>query len=282
MAILGAKTAILEKYWKGAQMARAKRHFIKGHIWRITHRCHKGEFLLKFARDRRQWLQWLLEAKNRYGLVILNYAVTSNHIHLLVVDDGERDMIPRSLQLVAGRTAQEYNQRKRRTGAFWDDRYHATAIEAGDHLLRCIVYIDLNMVRAGVVTHPSEWPFGGYSEIQSPRRKCAFIVYGRLSELAGFASYDEFREFHRQRVNDTLRDGVNLRDSKWTQSIAVGSERFAAKTKQELGVRAKGRGVFRAGSGYQLREPEISYMDNFGPKNDDIGAENGYLWELYS
>jgi hypothetical protein len=33
------------------------------------------------------------------------------------------------MQLIAGRTAQEYNQRKARGGAFWEDRYHATAIE---------------------------------------------------------------------------------------------------------------------------------------------------------
>jgi putative transposase len=77
--------------------------------------------------------------------------VTSNHIHLLVVDDGDRAMIPRSIQLVAGRTAQEYNQRKTRKGAFWEDRYHATAIEGGEYLFRCIVYIDLDMARAGVV-----------------------------------------------------------------------------------------------------------------------------------
>jgi REP element-mobilizing transposase RayT len=98
-------------------MARAKRHYIPGHIWHLTHRCHKREFLLKFAKDRRRWLHWLLEAKRRYGLVILNYMVTSNHIHLLVVDDGDRDVIPRSIQLVAGRKAWEYNQRKKRKGA---------------------------------------------------------------------------------------------------------------------------------------------------------------------
>lgn len=46
--------------------------------WHITHRCHKREFLLKFSKDRRRWLQWLSEAKKRYGLKILNYAVTSN------------------------------------------------------------------------------------------------------------------------------------------------------------------------------------------------------------
>jgi len=92
--------------------------------------------------------------------------VTSNHAHLLVADDGDRDVIPKSMQLVTGRTGQEYNVRKNRKGAFLEDRYHAMAIENGDHLLRCIVYIDLNMVRAGTVNHPSKWEFSGYNEIQ--------------------------------------------------------------------------------------------------------------------
>jgi len=108
-------------------MPRAKRHFLPGYAWHITHRCHKEEFLLKFAKDRRSWMSWLFEAKKRYGLRILDYVATSNHIHLLVLDGGEREIIPRSMQLVAGRTAQEFNQRKKRKGAFWEDRYHATA-----------------------------------------------------------------------------------------------------------------------------------------------------------
>jgi len=82
--------------------------------------------------------------------------ITSNHIHLLVIDDSPSDMIPKSMQLIAGRTGQEYNQRKRRKGAFWEDRYHATAIEGDDHLFRCMVYIDMNMVRIGTVSHPLE------------------------------------------------------------------------------------------------------------------------------
>ena len=111
--------------------------------------------------------------------------MTSNHIHLLVVDDKERLTIPKSIQLTAGRVAQEYNQRKKRKGAYWENRYHATAIESGEHLLRCIVYIDLNMVRAGVVSHPKDWAFGGYNNIQSPRRKCILIDYERLATLSG-------------------------------------------------------------------------------------------------
>ena len=36
--------------------------------------------------------------------------VTSNHVHVLVADDGGRDVIPNSIQLVAGRTGQDDNQ----------------------------------------------------------------------------------------------------------------------------------------------------------------------------
>ena len=97
-------------------MARAHRHFVPGQIYHITHRCHKWEFLLKYAKDRHRWLQWLFEAKKRYGLVILNYTVTSNHIHLLAYDSSGLDVTPRSMQLVAGRTGQEYNIRKKRSG----------------------------------------------------------------------------------------------------------------------------------------------------------------------
>ena len=114
-------------------MPRANRIFLPGHIWHITHRCHKKEFLLKFAKDRQRWLHWLFQAKRRYGLSVLNYVVTSNHIHLLVKDTGE-SVIPRSLQLIAGRTGQEYNNRKGRKGAYWEDRYHATAIAADSHM----------------------------------------------------------------------------------------------------------------------------------------------------
>ena len=77
-------------------MPRAKRYFLPGHIWHITHRCHKKEFLLKLKRDRKFWIKCLFEAKKRYGLTILNYMVTSNHIHLLVRGD-ETNSISKSM-----------------------------------------------------------------------------------------------------------------------------------------------------------------------------------------
>ena len=128
-------------------MPRANGHYIPSYVWHITHRCHKKEFLLKFDKDRRLWLQWLFEAKKRYGLSVLNFTVTSNHIHLLVRDNGE-GVIPRSMQLIAGKLGQEFNRRKNRKGAYWEDRYHATAVQTDNHLMQCMIYIDMNMVRA--------------------------------------------------------------------------------------------------------------------------------------
>lgn len=186
-------------------MARANRHFIPGQIWHITHRCHKREFLLKFAKDRERWLHWLFEAKKRHGIQILNYAVTSNHIHLLVQDGYKRAVLPKTIQLVAGRTAQEYNKRKKRKGAFWQDRYHATAVQAGEHLLQCMIYIDMNMLRAGVVGHPSEWPFSGYKEIVNPPKRYALISINRLCDLLGVNSPDYFDETYNRWIEEALK-----------------------------------------------------------------------------
>ena len=86
-------------------MPRANRHFLPGHVWHLTHRCHERDFLFKFARDRNRYLRWLYEARKRFGLCILNYQVTSNHIHLLVKDTGP-NVIAQSMQLIAGPTAQ--------------------------------------------------------------------------------------------------------------------------------------------------------------------------------
>jgi len=90
--------------------------------------------------------------------------ISSNHSHLLVVDAGKRDVIPKSIQSVAGRTGREYNQRKNRRGAYWEDRYHATAVESGDHLARCFVCMDASRVHASVVSHPSKWFFSEFSK----------------------------------------------------------------------------------------------------------------------
>jgi len=258
-------------------MARAKRHYLSGHAWHITHRCHKKDFLLKFSRDRRRWIEWLYECRKRYGLKVLNYIVTSNHIHLLVVDGDNRNVIPDSIKLIAGRTAQEYNQRKERKGAFWEDRYHATAIQCDEHLIKCLIYIDLNMVRTGVVNHPSDWEFSGYNEIQKPRQRYRIIDYDALKKMFQFSDNESMKETHQKWVSEALKNDHLKRQSQWTQSIAVGDQGFLESVQNGLKHQAKGRSIVKTETGsYQLRENQSPYGES------EPQYQNTILWESES
>jgi len=206
-------------------MPRTNRYFMPGRIWHITHRCHERKFLLKFKHDRKRWIYWLLQAKLRYGLSILNYSVTGNHIHLIVFDKGKNE-ISKSMQLIEGRLAQEYNIRKKREGAFWEDRYHTTMIDTGNYLLRCSSYVDFNMVRAGVVDYPSEWKECGYNEIMNGCIRYRIIDRNKLAELLEIPK-NKLREFYEERTKYMLSEKLNInQESVWTESIAIGSEQF--------------------------------------------------------
>ena len=233
---------------------------LPNHVWHITHRCHKKEFLLKFAKDRQRWRHWLFEAKKRYGLRVLNYIITSNHIHMLVYDRGLGE-VAKSMQLIAGRTAQAYNKRKARQGAFWEDRYHVTLVDSEIYLARCMVYVDLNMVRAGVVSYPDEWEWCGYSEIQSPPKRYSVIDKKTVVELFGVSDFKTFQRVHRGWVEDSLSTNTTKRDLAWTQAIAVGRKDYVEGVQVALGIEGKYRVVTEEdGEGaYSLREPDTPY-----------------------
>ena len=199
--------------------------------------------------------------------------VTSNHIRLLAMDNGGRNVIPDSIKLIAGRIGQEYNVRKNRKGAFWEDRYHATAVEKNRYLRKCITYIDLNMVRAGVVEHPRQWEFCGYNEIQNPKKRKGIIDFDRLLGLLGFENYDDLKEAHYKWAYSEIQTNKSDKENKWTQCIAVGSKTFIETMKKGLGFRAKGRKIICADDTFELREVIAPYG-----KATDQDSGNSYLW----
>ena len=237
-------------------MPRANRTSCSGQVWHITHRCHQKEFLLKFVRDRRRWRHWLFEATRRYGLSVLNYIAKSNHVHLVVADQGSEE-IASSMQLAAGRTAQDYNRRKNRKGAFWEDRYHATAVQTDHHLVQCLTYIDLNMVRAGAVRHPSDWDVCGYHEIQHPRHRQSIIDHDTLYRLIGVSSGSQLRCAHSAWIDEAIE--TSKRDPAWTESVGVGDRNFLTRLKLQLGVRGYHREIKSGDDVTFLGETKIPY-----------------------
>lgn len=258
-------------------MPRAHLHHLPGYVWHLTARCHRQQWLLRFARDRRAWLDWLRAARQRFGLCVLNYQVTCNHVHLLVQDRGGHE-IARSLQLIEGCTGQAYNRRKRRHGAFWEDSYHATAVDTEAHLARCMTYIDLNMVRAGAVTHPSQWVESGYVEIQRRPQRYRIIDRGALSELLGVEEA-RLASVQDEWIGAALARGRLQREPQWSEAVAVGSRRFVDGVQAALGNRARYRQIEDTPDFSLLRETPASYASHFHPEKPRLSASQALDFE---
>ena len=180
-------------------MPRKKRCWEPGACYHITHRCHDRKFLFRFTKYREYYLRHLFISVQRYGMDVLDYMVTSNHIHLLLTAK-EGPEISNALRYLHGRMGQWYNTQCNKSGAFWGDRYHTTQIQSGDHLSRCLIYIDLNMVRCGKVDHPRQWKQSAWAELTGGRQRCRIINKQRLLQCLWMDSDEQFRQWHQQAI----------------------------------------------------------------------------------
>ncbi len=158
-------------------------------------------------------------------LGVFDYICTSNHVHLLVAaKDGPE--ISNAIRYVHGRIGQWHNNQRGHSGAFWADRYHATRIQSGRHLSRCLLYIDLNMVRAGVVKHPWEWEHSGWSELAGVRQRYRIVNMNRLLTCLCMEDEEVFRQWHEQAMHELLQVEELKREAFWSTSVAVGDREW--------------------------------------------------------
>ena len=92
---------------------------------------------------------------------------------------------------------------------------------------------------AGVVKHPAEWPFCGYNEIQTPRQRYSLIDYKRLIPLLQMKDMGELQQYCRERIEEALATGNRSRESKWTESIAVGNPAEAGLRRHLKGLESR-------------------------------------------
>ncbi|MDT8389226.1 MAG: transposase [Lentisphaeria bacterium] len=195
----------------------------------VTHRCHRRQFLLDTDIDRRQYVKRLWEARGRFNRVrVLNYCVTSNHVHLLIWSPRMSDLSS-MMKWLHGTFAGDYNRRHRREGAFWSGRFHGTLVQTGSHLRRCLFYVDMNMVRAGAVSHPREWRFGGYHELGGARERYRIIDFDRLLSCLGIGDETRFSDWYGETLNNLCRLPVPPAEPFWSKAFAVGDRAWLAK-----------------------------------------------------
>jgi len=61
------------------------------------------------------------------------------------------------MQAIGRRYVRTLNDKYRRTGTLWEGRYKSCLVDSDHYLLRCLRYIELNPVRAGMVALPEHY-----------------------------------------------------------------------------------------------------------------------------
>ena len=217
-------------------MPRAPDYLLEGYTYHLTHRCHDREFLLRFAKDRTVYREWLREGVRRHGVPVYAFCITSNHVHVVVrVDDIQATSA--LMHLAAGATAKQYNSRKDREGSMWQHPYQCTVVQDGRHLLNCLCYVDLNMVRAGKVSHPRQWRWCGYDELVGSRNRYRVLNLERLADSLELRNVKELRDLYRDALQRRLEQKRLAREAHWTESLVVGTQEFVERTKLRYGNR---------------------------------------------
>lgn len=142
-------------------MARKPRFTLPGYPQHIIQRGLDRQACFYALDDYRLYLELLNEASEKYACHLHAYVLMTNHVHLLVTPQQ-----PHGISFMMQRLGQRYvraiNRAYRRTGTLWDGRYKAGLVESGRYLLACMRYIELNPVRANMVSHPAEYAWSSY------------------------------------------------------------------------------------------------------------------------
>ena len=144
-----------------SSVARSRRLFLPGVSQHVIQRGNNRCDIFRSPVDYEVFLDLLRDALTKHPLELHAYVLMTNHVHFMVTPDSAR-ALPRVMQSLGCRYVRYFNDRYGRTGTLWEGRFRSFLISGDAYLLMCSRYIELNPVRAGMVTHPAEWPWSGY------------------------------------------------------------------------------------------------------------------------
>jgi len=212
--------------------------FWPGEIYHLTHRCHNKRFLFRFGLDRTgilQEAQGVGAAASYFAPGLLRYV--QPHPPAGFIECAERPQ-PHDAA-VGGRVRGLLQPAEEQSGSFWGDRFHCTMVENGTHLWNCLRYIDLNMVRAGAVSHPGEWSWCGYQELMGLRERFCLLDMGRLLSCSIRRIWLHSEKLTLPGLIRPSGERQLSRESHWTEAIAVGSKSTSGRSRS---VCADGKG----------------------------------------
>lgn len=192
---------------------------------------NRGEIFCADA-DYQFYLEKLQLACDKHGCLVHAYVLMTNHVHLLITPQ-EETSLSKTIQMLGRYYVQYYNYYYQRTGTLWEGRYKATLIDSEAYLLTCMRYIELNPVRVGMVSHPSEYPWSSYrsNALGKPNDLVTpYLEYLRLGKSAE-ARQAAYRQLFKHHIPEgsiaDIRDATN-------KAWVLGNDRFKQHIQQQI------------------------------------------------
>ena len=174
--------------------------------------------------DYAAYAHWLREHAGELGVQIHAWVFMTNHVHLLLTPADEAG-IPALMQTLGRRYVRYFNTVYQRSGTLWEGRYKSCLVQSSEYLLQCYRYIELNPVRAGMVSDPADYPWSSYrsnglgvaSSLLTPHAE--YLALGQTVEDQQAAYRALFRHALDEACVTAIRDNTN-------SGLVFGGERF--------------------------------------------------------
>lgn len=143
-------------------MPRPLRLVLPGVALHVIQRGHNRAACFRQDSDFLTYLANLRQLAEKYECAVHAYCLMTNHVHLLLTPS-TADACTGLMRDLGQRYVQYFNRRYQRTGTLWEGRFRSCVVESARYVLGCYRYIELNPVRAGMVGHPTGYPWSSYA-----------------------------------------------------------------------------------------------------------------------
>ena len=236
-------------------MARLPRLNLPGVPQHVIQRGNNREVCFFADKDYAVYLDKLKEYGCKYGVSVHSFVLMTNHVHLLMTPETEKGVS--QLMQSLGRYYVGYiNHSYGRTGTLWEGRYKSTLVDSENYFLTVSRYIELNPVRAEMVSHPAEYTWSSYHNNASGKRVELITpheIYQRLAKTDKTRQKRYTALFDKKIPDYTLEE---IRES-INRSWVLGDGRFKQQIEKTTGRPAspRSRGGDRKSDAYlQMRE----------------------------
>lgn len=186
--------------------------------------------------DYRRYLDWLSEYASKSSCRVHAYVLMTNHVHLLISSE-HADAGGALMKSLGQRYVQYVNRVYRRSGTLWEGRFRSCPVQEEDYLLGCQRYIELNPVRANMVTHPAEYRWSSYRANAQGEMDALVQPHPLYASLGSDAVTRQaaYRDLFRYELEPGLVDEIRRATN---GNFALGSKRFASAVSEIIGRRA--------------------------------------------